>query len=333
MKDISKNFVRHITIDEAVAGQRVDNFLRKYLKGVPSSHIYRIVRGGEVRINGARIQPSTHLMLGDIVRIPPLRLPARLDNDTGKPSAMKLSVLRKAAALPVVFEDAHLLAIDKPAGLAAHGGSGISFGVIEQLRAQRPDLRFLELAHRLDRETSGVLLLAKKRSALTALHTIWREGDIEKHYDVLVRGAWRDAKRRVSVPLTRYLNAQGERRVRVDDDDGQSALTVFYRRQVWKRLSPSLSLLDAELRTGRTHQIRVHLTHLGFPLAGDTKYGDFAWNRELAAQGLNRMFLHARELSFEHPHSGEMLTITAELPITLSSFVAHLDECEEKEKR
>lgn len=322
MKDLSKDFVRHITIDDASVGQRVDNFLRKQLKGVPISHLYRIMRSGEVRVNGGRTKPDDHLALGDIVRIPPLRLPARLA-EKRVPSPLMRSALLRADVPDILFEDDFLIAINKPSGLAVHGGSGVSFGVIEQLRAQRPELRFIELVHRLDRDTSGVLLLAKKRSVLTALHGIWRDGKVAKHYDVLVKGVWRDEKRKVVAPLLRYLDHRGERRVRVSDE-GQAAHTVFYRQKVWKSTVPPQSLLRAELLTGRTHQIRVHLTHLGFPLAGDDKYGDFAWNRALAAQGLPRMFLHARDLSFIHPQSGEALMIEAPLPELLVSYLAHL---------
>ncbi|MCL2308677.1 MAG: RluA family pseudouridine synthase [Proteobacteria bacterium] len=317
MKDLSKKFVKHQEIDETAAGQRLDNFLMKTLKGVPQSHIYRIVRSGEVRVNGGRAQPSDHLAAGDIVRIPPLRLPTRVEE------ALPSVVPRGIGALPVLFEDEWLLAVDKPAGLAVHGGSGVSFGVIEQLRAQRPELRFLELAHRLDRETSGVLLLAKKRSALTGLHAAWRDGMVDKRYDVLVRGRWPDAKRKVQTPLTRFLTAEGERRVRADSG-GQAAITVFYRQRVWSELDPPLSLLEAELHTGRTHQIRVHLTHLGYPLAGDDKYGDFSWNRALAKAGLRRMFLHARKLGFSHPASGEWLEIEAPLSEALQAFLDRL---------
>ncbi len=324
MKDLSKKFVRYQEIDETAAGQRLGNFLMKTLKGVPQSHIYRIVRSGEVRVNGGRAQPSSHLAAGDVVRIPPLRLPER--TETARPA-----LPRGTRALPVLFEDDMLLAVDKSAGLAVHGGSGVSFGVIEQLRAQRPELRFLELVHRLDRETSGVLLLAKKRSALTALHAAWRDGAVDKRYDVLVRGRWPDAKRKVQVPLTRYLTAEGERRVRADDG-GQTATTVFYRQRGWPNLEPPLSLLEAELHTGRTHQIRVHLTHLGYPLAGDDKYGDFAWNRALAKAGLRRMFLHARKLGFSHPASGEWLEIEAPLAEMLQMFLDRLPAARERDR-
>jgi 23S rRNA pseudouridine955/2504/2580 synthase len=324
MKEVSKNFVRHLTISDESAGQRIDNFLRKTLKGVPPSFIYRILRDGEVRVNGGRAKPERHLELGDTVRVPPVRLPSRVtEKEAATPSPMKRAAMKAGASLPIIYEDDDLLAVNKPSGIAVHGGSGVSFGVIEQLRAVRPDAKMLELVHRLDRDTSGVLLVAKKRSALTALHEIWRNGDVSKFYDVLVKGAWRDDKRRVTFALKRFLTADGERRVKVADD-GQEALTVFYKKNVWKNHVPPVSLLTAELFTGRTHQIRVHLSHLGFPLAGDDKYGDFAWNKQLADEGLKRMFLHARELSFRHPKTGEPLRLTAELPTELQSYLSIL---------
>jgi 23S rRNA pseudouridine955/2504/2580 synthase len=206
--------------------------------------------------------------------------------------------------LRILFEDDAFLAVDKPAGLAVHGGSGIAHGLIEQLRAARPDARFLELVHRLDRDTSGVLLIAKRRPALVALHAQLREGEFDKRYLVLVRGRWRDAKRVVELSLHKFATKEGERRVRVEEA-GRHATTVFYRHRAWPEHDPPLALLEAELRTGRTHQIRVHLTHLGFPLAGDDKYGDFAWNRTLTKAGLKRMFLHAWKLGFSHPMTGD----------------------------
>jgi len=203
----------------------------------------------------------------------------------------------------------------------------VSFGVIEQLRAARPDAPFLELVHRLDRETSGVLLIAKKRAALTALHAALREGRVGKRYLVLVRGRWRDEKRKVELPLHKFLTGEGERRVRVERD-GRAATTVFHRRKVWSAIGPPMSLLEAELRTGRTHQIRVHLTHLGFPLAGDDKYGDFAWNKALTKQGLKRMFLHAWRLSLPHPLESRELRLESPLPADLAAFLAQLDGAE-----
>jgi 23S rRNA pseudouridine955/2504/2580 synthase len=226
--------------------------------------------------------------------------------------------------LAVLYEDDALVALDKPAGLAVHGGSGIAHGLIEQLRAARPQAKFLELVHRLDRETSGVLLVAKKRAALVALHAAWREGGVDKRYLVLVRGKWRDAKRTVKLAVHKFATQEGERRVRVDEE-GQHAETVFFRRQVWPAHDPPLALLEAELRTGRTHQIRVHLTHLGFPLAGDDKYGDFAWNKLLAKHGLKRMFLHAHTLTLAHPLSGEALAIESPLAPDLARYLATLD--------
>jgi len=216
------------------------------------------------------------------------------------------------------------MALDKPAGLAVHGGSGIAFGAIERLRQARPDASFLELVHRLDRETSGVLLVAKKRGALTALHSQLRDGAIDKRYDVLVRGRWRDALRKVDLPLTSYVTSEGERRVRVDPA-GRLARTTFRRTKVWPEADPAQALLDAELETGRTHQIRVHLAHLGFPLAGDDKYGDFAWNKVLARQGLKRMFLHARFVRFAHPSDGREMIVEAPLAPELAAYVARLD--------
>jgi 23S rRNA pseudouridine955/2504/2580 synthase len=236
--------------------------------------------------------------------------------------------LPAVAIPPLLYEDDALIAIDKPAGLAVHGGSGIAYGVIERLRRARPQAPFLELVHRLDRDTSGVLLVAKKRAALTGLHAQLRDGAIDKRYAVLVRGKWRDALRAVELPLSTYLTGEGERRVRVDSN-GRLARTIFRRVRVWPDNAPPVSLLDAELETGRTHQIRVHLTHLGFPLAGDDKYGDFAWNRLLARQGLKRMFLHARRIRFLHPVDGHEVVVEAPLAPDLAAFVARLDAAAE----
>jgi 23S rRNA pseudouridine955/2504/2580 synthase len=227
--------------------------------------------------------------------------------------------------MPILHEDDAFLAVDKPAGVAVHGGSGISMGLIEQLRAARPDARFLELAHRLDRDTSGVLLVAKARPALLALHAGLREGRIDKRYQVLVRGRWRDAMRVVRAPLHKYSTASGERRVRVDET-GRTSETVFRRERSWPAHRPPLALLEAELKTGRTHQIRVHLAHIGFVLAGDEKYGDFAWNKALHAAGLRRMFLHAHRLSLRHPITGDGIVLESPLPPDLAGFLAALDQ-------
>jgi 23S rRNA pseudouridine955/2504/2580 synthase len=316
MNGLSKDVVNRLSVGEESAGQRIDNYLCRILKGVPKSHVYRILRSGEVRLNGKRVGPDARLANGDQLRVPPIRIAA--------PSARPAVPAGAAARLAVLYEDDALIALDKPAGLAVHGGSGIAHGLIEQLRAGRPEARFLELVHRLDRDTSGVLLVAKKRAALVALHDAWREGGVDKRYLVLVRGKWRDAKRVVRLSVHKFTTREGERRVRVEDD-GQHAETVFYRQQVWTAHDPPLALLEAELRTGRTHQIRVHLTHLGYPLAGDDKYGDFAWNKLLARQGLKRMFLHAHTLSLAHPLTGEMLALEAPLAPDLARFLAGLD--------
>jgi 23S rRNA pseudouridine955/2504/2580 synthase len=314
MNDLSKDAVNHLAVGEAEVGQRVDNFLLRLLKGVPKSHIYRILRSGEVRINRKRVKPDTRLAAGDELRIPPIRVAAEPRRQPAPP-----------IMVPILYEDDALIAVDKPAGLAVHGGSGVAFGLIEQLRATRANTKFLELVHRLDRDTSGVLLIAKKRAALLALHSALREGAIDKRYLVLVKGKWRDAKRTVDLPLTKYLTGEGERRVRVEHESGRRARTIFHRRRVWPDGEPPLSLLEAELHTGRTHQIRVHLTHLGFPLAGDDKYGDFAWNKTLAKVGLKRMFLHARALAVPHPLDGRELALEAPLPRDLAAFLARLD--------
>jgi 23S rRNA pseudouridine955/2504/2580 synthase len=304
----SKKSVTLQEVDEKNADQRVDNYLVRLLKGVPRSHVYRILRSGEVRVNSRRVEATYRLQPGDRVRIPPVRTaaPARLDNIAAKPSRFVPRTL---------FEDEWLLAIDKPAGLAVHGGSGISRGVVELLR-QSGRWPYLELVHRLDKETSGVLLLAKKRVALTRLHEMLRGGSVEKRYLVLVRGRWRDARRRVMLPLHKFVTAAGERRVSVRPD-GQASDTVF---SLVERLD-DLSLLEALLGTGRTHQIRVQLAHLGHPVAGDDKYGDFKFNRSLVQSGLRRMFLHASQLGFEHPIAGVRLDLTAPLAGDLQRFL------------
>jgi 23S rRNA pseudouridine955/2504/2580 synthase len=317
MNDLSKDAVTWLAVGEEAEGQRIDNFLVKILKGVPKSHVYRILRSGEVRVNRRRVGPAVRLAAGDQLRIPPIRVAA--------PAARSVRAPRAAGVVPpVLFEDDALIALDKPAGLAVHGGSGISFGVIERLRQARPDARFLELVHRLDRDTSGVLLVAKKRSALVELHAQLRSGRVDKRYYVLVRGKWRDALRTVELALERYVTGEGERRVRVDRE-GRVARTVFRRVRTWPHADPPVALLEAELETGRTHQIRVHLSHLGYPLAGDDKYGDFPWNRLLSKQGLKRMFLHAHRVRFAHPQDGREVAIEAPLAPDLARFLAQLD--------
>ncbi|MBK9605687.1 MAG: RluA family pseudouridine synthase [Betaproteobacteria bacterium] len=313
MKQLSKDAVNWVEIGENAAGQRIDNFLLTLLKGVPKSHIYRILRSGEVRVNSKRVEASDRLVIGDRLRVPPVR--------TADPALAPPAPWVQPAEFPILFEDDALLAIDKPAGVAVHGGSGVSFGVIEQLRQARPGQSFLELVHRLDRDTSGVLLLAKKRAALVAMHALMRDGHTDKRYLALVRGRWPHLRREVRVSLHKYVTAGGERRVRADAD-GQDAITIFTRKQVW----PEATLLEARLKTGRTHQIRVHLAHAEYPIAGDDKYGDFEWNKVLARQGLKRMFLHAARLGFTHPGTGAALQLEARLPPELAAHVARLDQ-------
>ncbi|MCB1907935.1 MAG: RluA family pseudouridine synthase [Rhodocyclaceae bacterium] len=303
------------SVDEGSVGQRIDNYLVRRLKGVPKSHIYRILRSGEVRVNGGRVSQTYRLQPGDRLRIPPLRLapPAAMPIPAGRP-------------LPVVFEDDALLVLDKPAGLAVHGGSGVSSGVIEQLRRQRPEARFLELAHRLDRETSGLLIVAKKRSALTVLHDRMRGGAIGKRYLTLVQGRWLDACRHLRQPLHKYLTEHGERRVRVDRD-GKPAHSIVRLQRRWRECS----LLEVELRTGRTHQIRVHLAQAGHPLLGDAKYGDYDLNKRLERNGLARMFLHAWRLDFRHPLTDARIRLESPLPEALEAYLAHLEQTQERE--
>lgn len=309
MKDLCKESVTLVEIGEDGALQRIDNFLCKCLKGVPKSHIYRILRDGQVRVNKKRVDQTYRLQIGDLLRIPPVRV--------AEPAAAPRV---PAQEFPVLYEDDALLVVDKPAGVAVHGGSGVSFGVIEQLRAARPQAKFLELVHRLDRETSGVLLLAKKRAALTGLHEQLREGKTDKRYLALALGKWKNARQHVKLPLHKYENKDGERRVMVTEE-GKPAHTVF----ALQRAYPDYSLLEAQLMTGRTHQIRVHLAHLGYPIAGDDKYGDFARNKELARQGLKRMFLHAYSIAFTHPLTGEPLRLAAPLPSELQRFLDKLE--------
>jgi len=290
--------VRLLDIGSDSAGQRVDNFLLKVCKGVPKSHIYKAIRSGEVRVNKGRVQADHRLEEGDQVRVPPLRLPAQDE-------ARKVPPL----AFPVVFEDEAMVVVDKPAGVAVHGGSGVSFGVIEQLRAARPEAKFLELAHRLDRETSGLLIIAKQRKALLALHDLMRERGGRKIYQALVVGDWVNDRQHIRKPLLKWLTAGGERRVKVDPE-GKPAHTIVSRLKRFGRYT----LVEAELRTGRTHQIRVHLASSGFPIVGDDKYGVDAVREDFSRKGFKRMFLHAARLEIPHPLVGEMLLLEAPLP-------------------
>jgi len=310
--------VRHVVVDEASAGQRLDNFLTKTLKGAPKSLIYRIVRSGEVRVNKGRASADTRLALGDEVRLPPVRVSERSE-----------PTLTPAREFPVLYEDDHLLAVDKPAGVAVHGGSGVSFGVIEQLRRARPLAKMLELVHRLDKETSGILLIAKKRSALTALQDQFRSRETGKTYAALVIGAWPAGKKVIDVPLHKFLTGEGERRVRAVSpaaEEGRRSITLVKVAQAYA----GYTLLDVTIKTGRTHQIRVHLAHEGHPIVGDEKYGDFAVNRAfargeaLAGHRFDRMFLHARRLRFDHPATGESIELESPLPRDCAELLQHL---------
>ncbi len=315
-----------LTVDEASEGQRVDNFLTKTLKGVPKSHVYRILRSGEVRVNKKRIDADFRLTIGDVVRVPPIRATIVERIETAVPAVSKFENT-------IIFEDDAMLVIDKPAGFAVHGGSGVSRGVIEQMRLERPKAKFLELVHRLDRETSGVLMLAKKRSALVALHEAIRNNQTDKRYLMLVRGEWLEAKKRVVLDLQKYLLPNGERRVNVVTDaskdkynERQTSETLF---KLLKNFShPVLgkfSLLEAQLVTGRTHQLRVQLAHLGFQIVGDDKYGDFAVNKSLVKSGLKRMFLHSSVTKIRHPLTNDKLELVAPLPPELSKFLVKLE--------
>ncbi|MBV8647251.1 RluA family pseudouridine synthase [Paludibacterium sp.] len=311
MTDIRKDSVTFHQVGEDAAGQRIDNYLTRLLKGVPKSHIYRILRSGEVRVNKGRADASRRLQAGDTLRIPPIRLAERDES------------VVPGATFPVVYEDDAMLVIDKPAGVAVHGGSGVSFGVIEQLRRGHPEYRYLELVHRLDRETSGLLMLAKKRSALVKLHDMMRESTPDKRYLALGVGHWDAQKKHVKLPLHKFTTGDGERMVRVTED-GLSAHTIF---SVERRFR-DFTLVEARLRTGRTHQIRVHMAASGCPIAGDEKYGDFALNKVLAKRGLKRMFLHAWRLSLPHPLTGAPLELSAPLPPDLQRFLDTLQNDE-----
>jgi 23S rRNA pseudouridine955/2504/2580 synthase len=324
--------VQHLTVDEGGAGQRLDNFLIKVLKGAPKTLVYRIIRSGEVRVNKGRAAADTRIELGDLIRVPPLRL---AEKDEAKAAAVP------AREFPILFEDEHLLAINKPAGVAVHGGSGVSFGVIEQLRRARPQAKFLELVHRLDKETSGILLVAKKRSALTTLQDVFRNRQAHKTYAALAIGDWPERKKVIDVALHKFLTADGERRVKAvkdDDDDGRRSISLVH---VVKRFA-SFSLLDVTIKTGRTHQIRVHLASEGHPIVGDDKYGDFELNKALARGSMSepvagvqrgslpggrfeRMFLHARYLRLAHPATGQDMVFEAPLPPDCDNLLAALD--------
>ena len=309
-----------VRIDENSAGQRLDNFLVRTCKGVPRSHLYQLIRSGQLRIDGHRAKADHRLAVGEQVRIPPLRVASPAAPRTGAGSQLAAAA---GARLEIVYEDEGIIAIDKPAGLAVHGGSGVASGAIEQLRAARPLERFLELVHRLDRETSGVLLFARKRSWLLDLHRQLRERSTDKRYLAVVAGRYPKRTKTISSPLQRYLTAEGERRVAVDPEGQEARTRVTGLATVQLPGLGEFSLVEAQLLTGRTHQIRVHLADAGFPIAGDDKYGNFELNRGLARQGHRRMFLHAARITFRQPQSGRSLTIAAPVP---AAFIALIPE-------
>lgn len=305
--------VKWIKIDEENAGQRIDNFLSTRLKGVPKSHIYRILRTGEVRCNGGRIQAQERLQVGDLIRVPPVRLATR-DSEWVPEAFVRVQLESR-----ILYEDDDLLVLNKPSGMAVHGGSGLRFGVIEGLREIRSAARLLELVHRLDRDTSGCLLIAKKRSALRILHEQFRNDEVEKVYLALLAGTWSRARWMVDAPLKRNVLQSGERLVKVARD-GKPAVTEFRRKERYA----NSTLVEARPVTGRTHQIRVHARSMGHPIVGDERYGDAEVNRDFRRRGLKRLFLHALETRFRHPRTGKPIEVRAPLDQGLCSFLKGL---------
>lgn len=307
--------VRFAEVGPESDGQRLDNFLLRELKGVPKSHIYRLIRSGEVRVNKARAKAETKLISGDTVRIPPV-----VHKEASESAAPKFDDIPT-----VLYEDADLLIVDKPAGIASHGGSGIAYGLIERMRASRPESKFLELAHRLDKETSGAIIMAKTRKALVRLHDMMREGEVHKTYRTLVKGDWVNDRQHIKLPLYRYLTPSGERRVRVDEENGQFSHSIF---RLLRRFG-AVSYLEVDLKTGRTHQIRVHAASQKHPLIGDEKYGDFSFNTEVEKGALGipfkRMFLHAWRLEFNHPVTGAPMIVECPLPSECTDLIEYLE--------
>ena len=313
MEKVDKPAVQWVEISAEEAGQRIDNFLQRVLKGVPKSRIYRLLRKGEVRVNKGRAKPEYRVQSGDRVRIPPVRV---AQDEPGVALPSEAHRLLEG----VLYEDDRLMVLNKPSGMAVHGGSGLSFGVIEALRALRPAAPYLELVHRLDRETSGCLLIAKRRSELRTLHQLLRSAQVEKRYLLLVRGEWGAARREVRAALKKNLLRGGERMVQVDAA-GREALTRFRLLESY----PGASLVEAELKTGRTHQIRVHAAHAGHPLARDEKYGDPEFNRQMRALGLKRLFLHAHYVAFRDPERQRAVEVSAPLPTDLRKVIQQLE--------
>ena len=314
----SRSTVQQVEVGAEEQGQRLDKVLGRLLPGVPRSRLFRLIRRGEVRINGRRASPEQRLCAGDRVRVPPVRLEAA-GAAPGPGSGVPAALVRRVEA-SILHSDERLLVLDKPAGIAVHGGSGLSFGVIEALRASRPT-ETLELAHRLDRDTSGLLMVARRRSALRTLHALLREGAVSKSYLALVAGSWRQARESIDAPLRTDLRVGGERTVRVDARGGKQSLTEF---RLLERYGERASLIEAILHTGRTHQIRVHAAHAGHPVIGDEKYGDAAVNAQLRELGLRRMFLHAHSCGFTWPESGMEQRFNAPLPPELRQILDRL---------
>jgi 23S rRNA pseudouridine955/2504/2580 synthase len=314
MENQHKPAVQLMDISAEQAGQRIDNFLLRILKGVPKSRIYRLLRKGEVRVNRSRTRPEYRLQHGDQVRIPPVRVSAERESQPGEQALARVNDA-------IVYEDERLLVLNKPAGMAVHGGSGLSFGVIEALRALRPNAPFLELVHRLDRDTSGCLLIAKRRSELRTLHELLRSGAVEKRYLLLAEGDWSEGRTEITAPLSKNLLQSGERLVRVDPLQGKEARTLFRFLEKY----PGACLMEADLKTGRTHQIRVHAMHAGHALAGDEKYGDAEFNRRMRALGLKRLFLHAHYVAFRDRERDREIEVSAPLGDDLRQLIQQLE--------
>ena len=306
--------VQQLEVGERGEGQRLDNFLARNLEGVPKTHIFRVIRKGEVRVNGKRAKPDTRLLASDIVRVPPVRV------GEAAPPRRAAPAMVEGLTSAIVFEDARLIVIDKPAGVAVHGGSGVSFGVIEALRSARPD-ETLELVHRIDRDTSGLLMISRKPAALRTLHALMRDGLVEKRYLALVKGKWELGKKRIDVPLRTDIRVGGERTVKAHES-GKEAASVFKPVQFFGKRA---SLVEVELETGRTHQIRVHASHAGYPLAGDEKYGEADFNEKMKLLGLKRMFLHAHQLNFTWPDTGVEFSASSPLPADLAAVIDTLN--------
>ena len=319
MADDIRNKVIYETVDESSDGQKIDNFLIKFLKNVPKSHIYKILRSGQVRVNKKRVRTAFKLSLNDSVRIPPVDFLRKKSVSLNKINADQFKIIEEN----ILLEDDFIMVLNKPSGTAVHGGSGLSFGIIELVRNWRPDHKFFELVHRIDKDTSGALLIAKKRSALVGIHKQMREKKVHKKYQVVVKGIWKEKQKIVDLDLLKTTADNGQQKVRVIESPLKNPLAKASRSVFFlKKNFSTYSLLDVKLITGRTHQIRTQLSHLGFPILGDNKYGDFTLNKTLKKIGLNRMLLHAAELGFMHPITFENILIKAPMPIHISNFIS-----------